>query len=82
LLEDVRPIAISTPHSLADLERKHDARETGKCPEVAEQTAAAKEAHPGMRTLHAWAQEQGGQSAAQEQNWNQVSLLRLLTGRQ
>ncbi|KAJ7671205.1 hypothetical protein B0H17DRAFT_195578 [Mycena rosella] len=71
-----------TKELLADLERKHDARETGKCPEVAEQTAAAKEAHPGMRTLHAWAQEQGGQSAAQEQNWNQVSLLRLLTGRQ
>jgi len=72
-----------TRELLADLERKHDARETGpEAPEVEAQTAAAKEAYPQMQTLEAWARARGGQAQAQEENWNKVSLLGLLTGRQ
>jgi len=72
----------STYDSLADLERKHDGRETGKCPEVVDQTAAAKLAYPGMQTLQAWAEHRGEHSPGQEKNWNKVSLLSLVTGRQ
>ncbi|KAJ7463924.1 NAD(P)-binding protein [Mycena latifolia] len=71
-----------TKELLADLERKHDARETGKCPEVVDQTAAAKEAHPAMRTLYAWAQQRAGQGAVQKKNWNKLSVFSILTGRQ
>ncbi|KAJ7765083.1 hypothetical protein DFH07DRAFT_1015862 [Mycena maculata] len=70
-----------TRELLADLERKHDARETGKCPEVQAQTAAAQEAYPEMQTFEAWVRTRGGE-AAQTENWNKVSLLGLLTGRQ
>ncbi|KAJ7121960.1 NAD(P)-binding protein [Mycena crocata] len=66
---------------LEDLERKHDARQAGKCPEVEDQTATAMQAYPEMKTFEAWAGSQGEQSASQE-NWNQVSLFRLVTGRQ
>ncbi|KAJ7213121.1 hypothetical protein GGX14DRAFT_361153 [Mycena pura] len=66
---------------LADLERKHEARETGLCPEFQDQAAAAKLAHPEMMTLQAWAERRGGQSGEQKGNWNEVSLFRLITGR-
>ncbi|KAJ6526940.1 NAD(P)-binding protein [Mycena vulgaris] len=42
-----------TKELLADLERKHDAREAGKCPKVVAQTAAAGEAYPEMQTFQA-----------------------------
>ncbi|KAJ6526076.1 hypothetical protein B0H19DRAFT_1275930 [Mycena capillaripes] len=71
-----------TRELLVDLERKHDARETGKCPEVVGQTAAAAMAHPGMLTLRGWAQRRSGPAAAQKKNWNKLSVLSILTGRQ
>ncbi|KAJ6526106.1 hypothetical protein B0H19DRAFT_1275955 [Mycena capillaripes] len=72
-----------TRELLADLVRKHDARETGKCPEVVGQTAAAAMAHPTMLTLQGWAQRRSGQAAAAEKkNWNKLSVLSILTGRQ
>ncbi|KAJ7899633.1 hypothetical protein B0H13DRAFT_2029710 [Mycena leptocephala] len=71
-----------TRELLADLERKHDAREAGKCPEVVDQTAAARMAHPAMLTLQGWAQQRSGQAASQKQNWNKLSVLSILTGRQ
>jgi uncharacterized protein YbjT (DUF2867 family) len=71
-----------TRELLADLERKHDARETGKCPEVVDQTSAAKMAHPAMLTLQAWAQQRSGHAAAQKKNWNKLSVFSILTGRQ
>ncbi|KAJ6537825.1 hypothetical protein B0H19DRAFT_1180988 [Mycena capillaripes] len=71
-----------TKELLADLERKHEARETGKCPEVVEQTAAAKMAHPAMLTLHGWAKQRGAVTAAEKKNWNKLSVVSILTGRQ
>jgi hypothetical protein len=41
------------------LERNHDARESGKSPEVGAQTAAGKDAYPEMKTLEAWAKHRG-----------------------
>ncbi|KAJ6521041.1 NAD(P)-binding protein [Mycena capillaripes] len=67
---------------IADIERIHDARANGTCPEVAEQTAAAKSAYPEMRTFEAWARERAGKGAAESKNWNQVSVLKMATGKQ
>ncbi|KAJ7633621.1 NAD(P)-binding protein [Mycena polygramma] len=70
-----------TKELLAELERKHEARETGKCPEVVQQTAAAKMAYPGMHTLEMWAKGRSGQ-VGESKNWNGLSVLSILTGRQ
>ncbi|KAJ7114667.1 NAD(P)-binding protein [Mycena crocata] len=67
---------------LADIERVHEVRTSGKCPEVAEQTAAAKRAYPDMKTFEAWAQQRAGKSTSHSKNWNQVSIGRLATGKQ
>ncbi|KAJ6536650.1 hypothetical protein B0H10DRAFT_2257798, partial [Mycena sp. CBHHK59/15] len=67
---------------IADVERVHDARMSGKCPEVADQAAAAKLAYPEMKTFQAWAEQRGGKATVQKMDWNQVSLLRLVTGKQ
>ncbi|KAJ7622239.1 NAD(P)-binding protein [Roridomyces roridus] len=78
-----------TKNLLADIERVHDARETGKCPEVGAQTAAAREAHPGMMTLERWAAARRVAEGVEAQStgnrtwgWNNISVLRMLTGRQ
>ncbi|KAJ7211084.1 NAD(P)-binding protein [Mycena rebaudengoi] len=65
---------------IEDIERVHDAHTSGKCPEVVDQIAAAKRAYPEMKTFEAWA-AQRGKSGEQKKGWNQVSLLRLMTGR-
>lgn len=66
---------------LVELERKHEARETGLCPEFQDQAAAAKLAYPEMTTFQAWAERREGQLREQKGNWNEVSLFRLITGR-
>ncbi|KAJ7616126.1 NAD(P)-binding protein [Roridomyces roridus] len=71
---------VHTRELLNDLERKHEARETGLCPEVVEQTAAAMTAHPGMLTIQGWAKSRGGSSA--RKGWNQLSIMSILTGGQ
>ncbi|KAJ7238205.1 NAD(P)-binding protein [Mycena rebaudengoi] len=67
---------------IADIERVHDARTSGKCPEVEEQTAAAKQAYPEMKTFEAWVRQRGGKAAARDKDWNQVSMGRLAAGKQ
>jgi len=67
---------------IADIERVHDATTSGKCPEVAEQTAAAKKAYPEMKTFEAWAQQRAGKAQGGSKDWNQVSIGRLATGMQ
>ncbi|KAJ6579255.1 NAD(P)-binding protein [Mycena vulgaris] len=66
---------------IADIERVHEAGVSGKCPEVAEQTAAARRAYPEMKTFEMWARQQAGKAPA-EGSWNQVSIARLVTGKQ
>ncbi|KAF7297446.1 NmrA domain-containing protein [Mycena indigotica] len=79
-----------TQELIQHLERLHMARQTGLCPEVADQVAMACEAHPGMRSLKMWVAEKkaGGtlMGEAQEvvepkEGWNEISILKLLTGR-
>ncbi|KAJ7057701.1 NAD(P)-binding protein [Mycena amicta] len=71
-------------------QRIHMARHTGLCPEVADQIAAAREAHPGMRSLRMWVEENlangeknGGKEGEKEEKegWNEISLVKLLMGR-
>ncbi|KAJ7622246.1 NAD(P)-binding protein [Roridomyces roridus] len=75
-----------TKNLLADIERVHDTRETGKCPEVGVQTAAARQAHPGMMTLERWAAArrlaEGVEAQSTGGTRNNISVLRMLTGRQ
>ncbi|KAK6984009.1 NmrA-like family domain-containing protein 1 [Favolaschia claudopus] len=74
---------------IADLERVHSARSGGElCPEVEGQIAAAREVYPGMRAVEMWAKEtkekekvHGGNGSVSA-GWNQVSILKLITGRQ
>ncbi|KAJ7077157.1 NAD(P)-binding protein [Mycena belliarum] len=80
-----RPLIAFNSHTkalIADIERVHEARTSGKCPEVTEQTAMARKAYPEMKTFEAWAQERQGKSGAQSKSWNQVSVGRLVTGKQ
>ncbi|KAF7316094.1 NmrA domain-containing protein [Mycena indigotica] len=72
---------VHTQELLADLERMHNARENGLCPEVIAQAQAAREACPEMHSLEAWAAERKDGLVEQEQNWNQVSLWQLLRGK-
>ncbi|KAJ7348307.1 NAD(P)-binding protein [Mycena albidolilacea] len=67
---------------IADIECVHDARTSGKCPEVAEQTAAARRAYPEMKTFEAWARQNAGETSGRGEGWNQVSIWRLVTGKQ
>ncbi|KAJ7887157.1 NAD(P)-binding protein [Mycena leptocephala] len=67
---------------IADIERVHDARTSGKCPEVEEQTAAAKRAYPEMQTFETWAGQRAGKVSATAKDWNQVSIGRLAAGKQ
>ncbi|KAJ6553042.1 hypothetical protein B0H19DRAFT_1211011 [Mycena capillaripes] len=67
---------------IAHIERIHDARTSGICPEVADQTAAAKRAYPQMRTFEAWARERAGKGASESKSWNQVSIWKIVTGKQ
>ncbi|KAJ7050032.1 NAD(P)-binding protein [Mycena amicta] len=68
-------------------QRIHMARHTGLCPEVADQIAAAREAHPGMRTLRMWVEENlslangEGEKNGGKEGWNEISLVKLLMGR-
>ncbi|KAJ7251093.1 hypothetical protein C8J57DRAFT_1238957 [Mycena rebaudengoi] len=79
-----RPLIAFNSHTkalIADIERVHDARTSGKCPEVEDQTAAAKQAYPEMKTFEAWVRQRGGKAAARDKDWNQVSMGRLAAGK-
>ncbi|KAJ6451277.1 NAD(P)-binding protein [Mycena sanguinolenta] len=67
---------------VADIERVHEARTSGKCPEVAEQTATAKAAYPKMQTFEQWARQRVGKAANRSKDWNQVSVAKMATGNQ
>ncbi|KAF8177303.1 NAD(P)-binding protein [Mycena galopus ATCC 62051] len=67
---------------IADIERVHNARMTGKCPEVEGQTAAAKQAYPNMLTFEEWARRRVGKAPRQVKEWNQVTVGRLAAGKQ
>ncbi|KAJ7652862.1 NAD(P)-binding protein [Mycena polygramma] len=67
---------------IADMERVHEARTTGKCPEVAEQNAAAKRAYPEMKSFEAWARQRAGKHPEESKGWNKVSVAGLATGKQ
>ncbi|KAJ7652842.1 NAD(P)-binding protein [Mycena polygramma] len=80
-----RPLIALNSHTkalIADMERVHEARTTGKCPEVAEQNAAAKRAYPGMQSFEAWARARAGKRPADSKGWNKVSVAGLATGKQ
>ncbi|KAJ7671048.1 hypothetical protein B0H17DRAFT_1335528 [Mycena rosella] len=80
-----RPLIALNSHTkalIADIERVHEAGLSGKCPEVADQTAAARRAHPGMKTFEAWARQRAGKAPLEDRNWNQLSIGRLATGKQ
>ncbi|GLB44978.1 putative nmrA-like family protein [Lyophyllum shimeji] len=72
-----------TQHLIQDLERVHLARIDPENEEIAMQTAAAKEAYPGLTSFGTWAAQRKlkGKEAKREKNWNQVSMGRLLTGK-
>ncbi|KIK54611.1 hypothetical protein GYMLUDRAFT_76951 [Collybiopsis luxurians FD-317 M1] len=65
-----------------NLERMHKIHVDGTAPEQAEQLAATKEAYPGLRNFETWAREQTGQNSDKEKGWNNVSLFKLITGKQ
>ncbi|KAJ7208085.1 hypothetical protein B0H12DRAFT_1205998 [Mycena haematopus] len=65
---------------IEDIERVHEARTSGKCPEVAEQTAAAMKAYPKMQTFEQWARQRVGKPPVRGKDWNQVSIAKLATG--
>ncbi|KAJ7731941.1 NAD(P)-binding protein [Mycena maculata] len=69
---------------IADIERVCDAGRRGLCPEVAEQSAAARRAYPEMKSFREWAERRAGTGTggAQKKGWNQVSLGRLAAGKQ
>ncbi|KAJ7197067.1 NAD(P)-binding protein [Mycena haematopus] len=67
---------------IEDIERVHEARTSGKCPEVAEQTAAAMKAYPKMQTFEQWARQRVGKPPVRGKDWNQVSIAKLATGKQ
>ncbi|KAJ7737064.1 NAD(P)-binding protein [Mycena metata] len=69
---------------IADIERVHEARRNGKCPEVEEQMTLARRAYPQMKMFEEWARQRGGgnNSSPEQKNWNQVSVGALVTGQQ
>ncbi|KAA1470858.1 NAD(P)-binding protein [Dentipellis sp. KUC8613] len=69
---------------VADIERVQKARTEGAVPDLDVQIALAKKAYPGMRTFEQWAADAKArqvQGDSWKGNWNQVSLLRLVTGK-
>jgi len=64
------------------LEAMNQMHVDGPVPEVEQQVARAKEAHPGMMTFEEWARRKKERPVNDRKgNWNQVSLTRLLTGK-
>jgi hypothetical protein len=62
----------------------HDARTAGKNPDDAAELALAKQAYPNLTTFEMWAkgrQTASQASKSQKKNWNNLSLVGLLTGR-
>ncbi|KAF7296073.1 NmrA-like family domain-containing protein 1 [Mycena kentingensis (nom. inval.)] len=72
-----------TQKLIAHFEQIHTARQNNLCPEVAAQVAAAREAHPGMRTFRMWVEERmnGTAEVDERSGWNEISLVKLLMGR-
>ncbi|KAG6909668.1 hypothetical protein DXG01_016075 [Tephrocybe rancida] len=71
-----------TQKLLADLERIHLMRIDPGNEESGMQTAAAREAYPAMTTFAAWAAQRQGKPAERHKGWNQVSIGRLIMGKQ
>lgn len=67
---------------MADVERIHLARTSGEVPEGEGQRAAARAAYPGMKSFEAWAATRAQGPAPRPKNWNQVSIMHLITGKQ
>ncbi|KAF7290320.1 NmrA domain-containing protein [Mycena chlorophos] len=70
-----------TKELLADIERIHQARETGLCAEVVAQAETARAAYPEMRSLQQWAESRKAGTAQRGEKWNQISLWALITGK-
>ncbi|KAJ6509187.1 NAD(P)-binding protein [Mycena vitilis] len=80
-----RPLIAFNSHTkalIADIERVYDAQVSGKCPEVADQRAAALRAYPEMKSFQTWAEQRAEKAPSQTKNWNQISVGRLATGKQ
>ncbi|KAF5376279.1 hypothetical protein D9615_008517 [Tricholomella constricta] len=67
---------------LEDLERVHLMRTDPSNEENAVQMAAAKQAYPNLTTFGTWAAQRKGKGSKRDKNWNQVSIARLVTGKQ
>ncbi|KAF8069920.1 NAD(P)-binding protein [Lyophyllum atratum] len=66
---------------LSELERVHLLRVDPSNEENAIQMATTREAYPGMTSFGTWAKQKQGKDAKREGNWNQISIVRLLTGK-
>ncbi|KAF9066744.1 NAD(P)-binding protein [Rhodocollybia butyracea] len=69
-----------TKELIADLERFHKIREEGAAPERAAQIAMAKKAYPALQDFESWARSRQGQN--RQEGWNNVSLMKLVLGKQ
>jgi len=67
---------------IADIERVHQMRIDPENTDNATQIAAARRAHPTMKTFSTWASQKRQKDPKREDNWNQLSISRMVTGKQ
>lgn len=66
---------------ITSIELRHEKLTNGEYSEYEAQVALAREAYP-MRTFKAWAEERNGMAVARAKNWNNVSIAKLVAGKQ
>jgi len=64
------------------MERVHQMRVNGEDPEGEGQMTAARRAYPEMKTFQAWAEQRKGKPSQRSKNWNNVTVSRLVRGKQ
>jgi hypothetical protein len=75
-------IKINLLDRITDMERVHLMRTAPANIENRAQMSGARQAYPAMTSFRTWAASKQGQEKKRDPNWNQVSVRRLITGRQ
>jgi len=78
-------LLITTNHHtkglITSVELHHEKRVNGEHSEYEAQVARARNVYP-MRTFKMWVEERNGSATVRDENWNQVTIGKLVTGRQ
>ncbi|KAE9375819.1 NAD(P)-binding protein [Stipitochalara longipes BDJ] len=69
-----------TQSLLANIELNYHARNSGEYPSVTEEIGLANQAYK-MKTCYEWFKQEKEKAAPTDENWNQLSIGKLLTGR-